>query len=168
MNPILFTVLKSIINLAGVVAGFFLYKIFVRPITIQTIAPDNFQEIVAVLCLLILWPVLSMKQLRPFNYYSLAIVSLLIPALLFGIFAINQHSSAPSYTRLFPIERTVVEGDALKLTAYIYEKKSWNNYTVPNNDCLQLDSVQIRVIDGHLGMKVLTDELVFSQKPGCQ
>ncbi|MCG9879217.1 MAG: hypothetical protein MH472_01325 [Bacteroidia bacterium] len=168
MNPILFTIIKTVVNALGVAVGYVAYKMFVKPVSANTIAPDNFQEIFAVLCLLTLWPLLSLKKFRPFNHYSLAIVALLIPLMLFGVFSVNQHSSAKSYTRLFPIERKVVEGDAVKVTAYIYEKKSWKNYTIALDNCLELDSVKIRVIDGLLGMKVLTDELEFSRKPECQ
>lgn len=168
MNSFLITLVRYIINILGVAAAYVAYKMFVKPLTLNTITPDNFQEIVTILCLLTLWPILSMKKFRPFNYYSLAIVAILIPIILYGIFSINNHSSAPSYTRLFPIEKTVIEGDEIKITAYIYEKKSWKNYTIAQDNCLELDSVQIRVVNGWLGMKVLTDELEFSRKADCQ
>jgi hypothetical protein len=38
---------------------------------------------------------------------------------------------------------------------------------VPKDECLELDSVQIKIIDGLLGMKIVTNEVEFSKKPGC-
>lgn len=158
---------KLVLNIVGIAIGLYLYKSFVRPLSIGPVMPDYFQEIIAVVLLMIGLPLLSMKQVKPLNHFSIGIMGVLIPLVLFGVFALNQHSSAPSYTRLYPIERKTLEDDSYLLSAYVYEKSNWVQLRVPKDECLKLDSVQIKIIDGLLGMKIVTNEVEFSKKPGC-
>ncbi len=158
---------KAILNLAGVALGFYLYKILVKPLSVGPVMPDYFQEIIAVVLLMIGLPLLSVKKVKPLNHFSLGIMGVLIPLVLFGVFSINQHSSAKTYTRLYPIERMAVEQEDYVLSAYVYEKSNWIQLKVPKDECLKLDSVQIKIIDGLLGMKVITNEIEFSRKPEC-
>ncbi|MDZ4668212.1 MAG: hypothetical protein SGJ00_10025 [bacterium] len=159
---------KMILNLAGIIIGWYLYIMYVRPLAQGAILPEYFQEIIAVILLMIGLPLLSLKRIRPINNFSVGVMGLIIPLILLGIFGLNQSSSARSYKRLYPIERKAIDQGDLVLSVYIYEKSNWIQLRVPKDNCYKLDSVEIKMIDGLLGLKVMTKEIEFSKKPGCE
>lgn len=165
-NAALFLV-KLVINMILIAAGYFLYTMFVRPLAQQTVMPLDFQEIFALVLLLIGLPVLSMKRFGFFRGISFGMMAVLIPALLFGILHLNLSASTRSYVRTFPIESNTKQNNELVLGAYVYEKSSIVHFNVPENNCLELDSMRIRIVDGVLGMKVVTNDINIGKKPNC-
>jgi hypothetical protein len=167
LKPVLIFLLKLVLNVALVAIGYFIYIKLARPVTPNTVAPDYFQEIIAVVMLMSIWPLLTMKQFGLIRNVGFGITCLLIPLVIFGIYSLNEKGSQHSYNRLFPIERTTKENGALILDTYIYERSAFVKFKVNDEPCLKLDSVEILIKDGLLGMKVVTDEVKFFRKPDC-
>ncbi len=158
---------KLLINAALIVGGYFLYTLLVRPLAQQTVMPMDFQEILALVLLLIGLPVLSMKRFGFFRGLSFGIMAVIIPAVLFGILYLNLSASTHSYVRTFPIETNKKQNNEMVIGAYVYEKSSIVHFNVPENNCLELVSMRIKIIDGMLGMKVVTNDINLSKKVDC-
>ncbi len=94
-------------------------------------------------------------------------MAVFIPALLFAVFYVNNVGSPGSYKRLYPIEKATHLNNEIILEAYIYEKSNHVKFKVPEDNCLKLDSIQIRIKDGLLGLKIITDDIEFTRKAGC-
>ncbi|OYU94680.1 MAG: hypothetical protein CFE21_15495 [Bacteroidetes bacterium B1(2017)] len=159
---------KVLLNLVLIAAAYYLYLNFAKPSGFATIAPEFFQEILAVSIMLVVLPLLQLKAFRPIQFISFGLVCLLIPLVIWGIFSLNKMASPSNYVRQYPIEKiTKLESNEVVIGAYVYEKSGMVQYKVPIDNCQRLDSLRIRILDGLLGMQIVTDDISFNKKADC-
>ena len=167
LRNILFFLLRVIVNLVLGFVAWYIYVAIVEPISVQTITPDHFKEILSIVLLLIFLPLFSMKQMGPIRWFSFGISFLLVSLVLLGVFYLNQSVIIDSYTRRYPIEHTQEQQGGILFEAYIYEKSSRVPFIYPNDPCVEFDTATIKMNRGLFGLTVVSNDLSLSKKPGC-
>lgn len=157
----------SILNLGLIALGYYFYINLVKPTTDYVASPDYFQEIIAVVLLMIGLPLLTLKPFKLFRSISIGFMALFIPAFIYAVYFINNIGSTGSYHRLYPIEsKTKMQNDII-LEVYIYEKSNTVTYAINDEPCNKLDSIQIKIKEGLLGMQIITHDISLTKKPDC-
>ncbi len=157
----------SILNLGLIALGYYFYIKMVRPDTVYVASPDYFQEIIAVVLLMIGLPLLTLKPFKLFRSVSIGFMAVFIPAFIYAIYFVNNIGSTGSYHRLYPIEsKTKMQNDIL-IEVYIYEKSNTVTFEVNDDKCNKLDSIQIKIKEGLLGMQIITHDISLAKKPDC-